>query len=381
MNAAAGWDDVRSIVCVRLDNMGDVLMSTPAFRALKALPGSPAITLLTSSAASGVAPFIPEVDNVIEYDAAWVKNGSEGNHGDRKIIEKLAQSRFEAAVIFTVYSQSALPAATMCHLAGIPLVLAHNRENPYRLLTHWVRESEPENGSRHEVQRQLDLVASVGAYTPNLTMSFRTRAADCEAMRACLHEKGIDAQGGWIVVHCGASAPSRRYGMRPFATVIMALRARGYTVVLTGSASERDLVDQIIELCGPGRGLVNASGCLGLGEFACLIEHAGLLVSNNTGPVHIASALGKPVVDIYALTNPQHTPWQTPHRVLYHDVPCRNCYRSICPMGHHACLSKLSPDEVIDAAIELLDAPNGPVQGRVLNMSETHLSKEGTCIP
>ena len=166
-----------------------------------------------------------------------------------------------------------------------------------------------------------------------------------------------------------------------FATVIMALRARGYTVVLTGSASERDLVDQIIELCGPGRGLVNASGCLGLGEFACLIEHAALLVSNNTGPVHIASALGKPVVDIYALTNPQHTPWQTPHRVLYHDVPCRNCYRSICPMGHHACLSKLSPDEVIDAAIELLDAPNGPVQGRVLNMSESHLSKEGTCIP
>ncbi len=58
---------------------------------------------------------------------------------------------------------------------------------------------------------------------------------------------------------------------------------------------------------------------------------APLLVSNNTGPVHIAAAVGTPVVDLYALTNPQHTPWGVPNRVLYHDVPCKYCYKSICP--------------------------------------------------
>jgi hypothetical protein len=67
----------------------------------------------------------------------------------------------------------------------------------------------------------------------------------------------------------------------------------------------------------------------------------------------MAAALGTPVVDLYALTNPQHTPWMVPHRVLYHDVPCRNCYKSICPLGHHNCLRLVSPDDVVSAAVSV----------------------------
>jgi ADP-heptose:LPS heptosyltransferase len=80
-----------------------------------------------------------------------------------------------------------------------------------------------------------------------------------------------------------------------------------------------------------------------------------VLLSNNSGPVHLASALGTPVVDLYALTNPQHMPWQTPHRVLYQDVPCRWCYRSVCPEGHHACLNGVAVDDVVAAASELME--------------------------
>src|SRR5690606_20486470 len=97
---------------------------------------------------------------------------STGYEADRAVIETLRKRDFDAAVIFTVYSQSALPAALMCHLAGIPRVLAHARENPYRLLNPWVRETEPSPQVRHEVQRQLDLVAAVGASTPNLRLVF-----------------------------------------------------------------------------------------------------------------------------------------------------------------------------------------------------------------
>jgi ADP-heptose:LPS heptosyltransferase len=75
-------------------------------------------------------------------------------------------------------------------------------------------------------------------------------------------------------------------------------------------------------------------------------------VSNNTGPVHLAAALGTPVVDLYALTNPQHTPWLVPHRVLSRDVPCRNCYRSVCPHGTNACLD-IPVDSVVAAACEV----------------------------
>ena len=75
-------------------------------------------------------------------------------------------------------------------------------------------------------------------------------------------------------------------------------------------------------------------------------------MANNTGPVHIAAAVGTPVVDLYALTNPQHTPWGVPNRVLFHDVPCKYCYKSVCPQGHHDCLRLVRPEDVVTAVIE-----------------------------
>jgi len=97
------------------------------------------------------------------------------------------------------------------------------------------------------------------------------------------------------------------------------------------------------------------AGDLRLSDLAALLSAAPLLLSNNTGPVHIAAAVGTPVVDLYALTNPQHTPWQVAARVLNHDVPCRNCYKSVCPAGHHDCLRKVAPQTVAAAALELLE--------------------------
>jgi ADP-heptose:LPS heptosyltransferase len=96
------------------------------------------------------------------------------------------------------------------------------------------------------------------------------------------------------------------------------------------------------------------AGRLGLAGMAALVERAPLLISNNTGPVHVAAAVGTPVVDLYALTNPQHTPWSVPHRVLFHDVPCRYCYKSVCPEAHHNCLRLVPPAAVVDAALALL---------------------------
>src|SRR5690606_30525168 len=126
----------------------------------------------------------------------------------------------------------------------------------------------------------------------------------------------------------------------------------GWRLALTGAPAEHELVER---LAREGYGAaVSLAGALSLAELAALIAEAPLLISNNTGPVHVAAAVGTPVVDLYALTNPQHTPWHVPSRVLYRDVPCRNCYRSVCPEGHHACLEGVSPERVVEAACELL---------------------------
>jgi lipopolysaccharide heptosyltransferase II len=355
------WTEAQNILCVRLDNMGDVLMTTPALRALKAQRPDRRLTLLASQSGAAVAPYVPEIDAVIAYEAPWVKNASSPPEEYQAALTRLQMQRFDAAVIFTVYSQSALPAALMCYSAGIPRILAHSRENPYHLVTDWVREVEPLPEPRHEVQRQLDLVATVGAGTDETTLSFRTTEADHAGLDEVLRAHDVGSAGGWVLAHCGATAPSRRYPAALFAQAIDMLQGAGECVILTGGNSERALVQEVIARSGnPGR-LVNLAGRLTLGQLGALIERAGVLVSNNSGPVHLAAALGTPVVDLYALTNPQHTPWQVPHRLLYHDVPCRNCYRSVCPQGHHACLSAVEPWRVAQAAFELLE---DPVRGR-----------------
>jgi lipopolysaccharide heptosyltransferase II len=348
------WAAARRVLAVRLDALGDVLMTTPALRALKASAPGCQVTLLTSSAGARVAALVPEIDDVITHDVPWMKATARRGGGamDRALITRLRRGRFDAAAIFTVYSQNPLPAALLCLLADVPLRLAHCRENPYQLLTDWVPDPEPGRLVRHEVRRQLDLVATVGARTPDERLSLRVPAAARDRVAVLLDRLGLDSDG-WVLVHPGASAPSRRYPPDRFAEAAQRLAARtGREIVFMGRADEGDLIESIrTSMQAPSH---SVAGRVDLGEMAALVARAPLLISNNTGPVHVAAAVGTPVVDLYALTNPQHTPWAVPHRVLFHDVPCRYCYKSVCPELHQNCLRLVEPGAVVEAALDLL---------------------------
>lgn len=361
---AQDWRNVKRLLAVRLDNLGDVLMTTPALAAIRqALPGVHT-TLLASPAGAALQPHLPDVDEVITFEAPWVQSrcsAAEAGPAVQDLVRRLAAGRFDAVVVFTVCTQSALPMAMVAMQAGIPLRLAHCRENPYHLLSHWVRDAEvPADGMRHEVQRQLDLLAAVGIAPPARGLPGRPAAGlrfvpgpgDAASLAAKLGQAGMDASAPWFVVHPGASAESRRYPAERFAKAAQAVaEAGGGHAVIVGGAAEAALVQAARPAHAPSTTLV---GGLSLGELAALIGGARITLCNNSGPAHIAAALGAPVVVLYALTNPQHTPWQAPARVLSHDVPCRNCLRSVCPMGHHACLLGVPADVVADAAVRLM---------------------------
>jgi lipopolysaccharide heptosyltransferase II len=359
----ASWEQARKILCVRLDNMGDVLMCTPAMRALRnALPGR-SLTLLASPGGAALAPFIPDVDAVITYAPPWMKSSQPHEpRCDMEMVERLREQGFDAAVIFTTYSQSALPAAMLCYLAGIPLRLAHCRENPYHMLSDWVPEQEPEHGVRHEVRRQLDLVATVGCRTRDERLCFSVHESDRAWMQQRLQALGVGIERPWILMHPGASAPSRRYPAAHWSRLIAQL-ASEFDIVLSGDGNEAELIASIIQQAGEHIGRVHSlAGQLSLGQLGAAISLASVVVSNNTGPAHMTAAIGTPLVDLYALTNPQHTPWQVANRVLFHDVPCRFCYKSVCPQGHNECLTKVEPAQVVEAVHSLLhdtsrDAP------------------------
>lgn len=330
-------------------------MTTPAIRALKCSSQERRLTLLTSPAGAKVAELVPEIDDIIVYQSPWMKATAPRTDAqeDYAMIEQLRNARFDAAVIFTVYSQNPLPAALLCYLAEIPLRLAHCHENPYQLLTDWIPDPEPAQGIRHEVQRQLDLVATVGCWTNDQRLSIRVPANARVRLQTLLDHIEIDCDRTWIVMHPGSTAPSRRYPPEKFAEVALLLKSEmGCQMVFTGISEEQALIEQIRAVTGGDS--YSLCGRLQVAELAALIEAAPLLISNNTGAVHVAAAVNTPVVDIYALTNPQHTPWAVPHRVLSHDVSCKYCYKSVCPAGHHDCLRLITPEEVVAAAKELL---------------------------
>lgn len=396
------WGNACKLLCVRLDSLGDVLMTTPAIAALasgmtrtsrdsgdSADPRGPAdsvdsgeavrvqrrhVTLLTSPAGAAAASHVPDIDAVIAWQAPWVKgHATSGEHppDQSTIIEQLRAHCFDAAVIFTVYSQSALPAALLCTWAGIPLRLAYCRENPYRLLSDRIPEHEPHEGVRHEVRRQLDLVARVGARTADERLRFRVDDGERKRIAARLAAHNLRPGDVLVPIHPGASAPSRRYPPERFTALARALTSLGCRVVVTGSADERGLAAGIAAAAG----VPCMAGELSLGELGALIEAAALLISNNSGPVHIAAALGTPVVDLYALTNPQHTPWRVPHRLLFHDVACKYCYQSVCPEGHHLCLRGIEVEEVLGAACQLLRIRGKSLGGGIMRVASARFGR------
>jgi lipopolysaccharide heptosyltransferase II len=354
------WGAARRILAVRLDNLGDVLVTTPAIHAVKAaLPGVE-LTLLASPVGAQVGRLNPDIDSVIVYQAPWMDPWQRlPQDGDReqRMIATLRDGHFDGAIIFTSFRQSPLPAAYLCYLAGIPLRLAASIDGPGSLLT--TRHKHPDR-MMHEVERGLDLIGAIGLPAAELDLVLQVPDGDRERIGELIHVRGIDRDRPVVVIHPGCSMPARTYPWERYAEVGDLLVERlGATVELTGTADERALVDQVYARMRPEtrREAHRLAGTLPFATFCALIETADLLITNNTGPMHVAAALKTPVVTLFALTNPpeQWGPWRVPHRQLYHDVPCRLCYSRVCPYGHE-CLSLITPEMVTDAAEELLAA-------------------------
>jgi lipopolysaccharide heptosyltransferase II len=352
------WRSARNILLIRLDNLGDMLLMTPAFHAVKTSLPQARLTLLASPVGAQVGLLDPDIAEVITYQAPWVDPWRKLPHDsarEQHMIARLKAYHFDGAIIFTSFRQSALPAAYMCYLADIPLRAAASIDGPGSLLT--TRHKHPER-MMHEVERGLDLVGALGMETTERDLVLKVPGEALAEVSVLLAQKDMHGHP-LVVVHPGCSMPARTYPWEMYAQVIDRLIERtGAYVVVTGSEEERELVDHIIERIRlPYRNhVLPIAGILPFPQFCALIQLADLVITNNTGPMHIAAAVKTPVVVLFALTNPpeQWRPWQVPQRLLYHDVPCRICYSRVCPYQHE-CLRLVSPQMVVDAAMELLE--------------------------
>jgi lipopolysaccharide heptosyltransferase II len=355
------WQEVRKILVVRLDNLGDVLLATPAIRAVKAALPEAAISLLASPNGAQAGRLNSDITEVIVHEAPWVDPWQELPHDadrERAIIDRLRCEQFDAAIIFTSWRQSPLPAAYLCYLAGIPLRLAASIDASGSLLT--TRHRYPD-AVMHEVERGLHLVSAIGIPPADkhlvLTIPTESRERASRFRNGLAEQRIADRIRPLVVVHPGSTMPARRYPPEQYADVIAALVTDvGAHVVITGVEAESDLIGHIVCRLAPEirESVQDVAGALPFGDVCALIEAADLVVTNNTGPMHIAAATATPVIALFALTNrpEQWGPWLVPHRILNRDVPCRYCHARICPFDQE-CLSGISGQDVVAAAREL----------------------------
>jgi ADP-heptose:LPS heptosyltransferase len=324
------------VLAVRLDNEGDVLLAGPAIRALAA--GAGQVTLLCGPRGRQAAVLLPGVDDVLCWRASWIdpEPGPVVRADVEALIAEVAARAPDLAIVFGSFHQSPLPTALLLRLAGVPWIGATSADYPGALLDLRHRVDD----DVHEVERSLDLVRHAGFDLP-------------PGDRGELRVRGVPRHrpaDDYVVVHPGASVPARAWAPERNAELVAALAAAGRRVVVTGSPAERELTAFVAGSAG-----IDLGGATDFAGLAAVIAGADAIVVGNTGPAHLAAAVGTPVVSLYAPTVPavRWRPWMVPHELLYVDVPCAGCRARVCPVEGHPCLGGVEVDEVV-AAVERL---------------------------
>ena len=320
------------VLIARVDNEGDVLLAGPAVRAVAA--GAGRVTLLCGPRGSQAAALLPGVDEILVRRAEWID--PEPQPVDRAaldaFVDDLAARAFDEAIVLTSFHQSPLPLALLLRMAGVPRIAATSVDYPGSLLDVRHRISD----DVHEVERSLSLVAALGYALPD---------GDDRALR--VRRPGEAPLGrGYVVVHPGASVPARAWAPERHAALVDALVAEGRRVAVTGGPGERELTARVAGAAG-----IDLGGRTDLAGLADVLAGADCVVVGNTGPAHLAAAVGTPVVSLYAPTVPavRWRPWQVPHELLHVDVPCAGCRARECPVPGHPCLGGVDIEEVAAA--------------------------------
>jgi ADP-heptose:LPS heptosyltransferase len=334
---------MRAIV-VRLDNDGDVLLAGPAIRAVAA--GADHVTLLCGPRGAAAAALLPGVDELIVRRAEWID--PEAPPIDRAdldaYIDAIAAVKADAAVVLTSFHQSPLPSAFVLRLAGVSRIAAISEDFPGSLLDHRL----PDPGDVHESQRALGVAAAFGFALPE---------GDDGGLAVRTADPAIELPRRFVVVHPGASVPARAWSPERNRDLVAALAGPGRDVVVTGAPAERELTAFV---AGPPRdGVSDLGGATSLAELAGVLARADAVVVGNTGPAHLAAAVGTPVVSLFAPTVPaaRWRPWGVPSELLFMDVPCAGCRARVCPVAGHPCLSGVTVADVLGALNRLSPVP------------------------
>ncbi len=335
------------IVVVAPSWIGDTLLAQPLFARLhQKLPG----LKLDALAPAWTAPVLarmPQIDEVIEAPFG---------HGELRLLERWRLGRqiraagYDQAIVLPNTFKSAL----VPWFADIPLRVGFVGESRYGVIN---------------IRHKLDAVAlplmaeryAKLAEPPDAPPARPLRAVRLEVNEAnlviTLSRLGLHRSREIAVLCPGAEfGPAKRWPTAHFAALAAALAARGLAVWLIGSAKDKPVAEEIVAQCDAS--VLSLCGRTDLGAAIDLMSLASVVISNDSGLMHIASALGRPLVAIYGSSSAEHTPPLNPGaRIVKLDIECSPCFARECPLGHFRCMNELNPELVLSAVDALGRSP------------------------
>jgi ADP-heptose:LPS heptosyltransferase len=350
------YNPIKRILAIRLDNIGDIVMLSPALRALRSAYPVAHITLMASPAGSQVAPLLPWVDDVIVWRAVWQEIGKDLPVEPEKeyaLVALLEKHQFDAAFIFTSFSQSPYPPAYASYLAGIPIRVGQSEAFGGGLLSHWVK---PLAVETYQVERNLHLLREVGIPAAEEQMELQTGPDEISSVEAMLGAAGIGAGVPFMVLAPGASAAARRYDETRFEQVVQQLTGTtSMPLVLIGSRREVGKFPRLETLAKNHPMVHSLIGQTTVTELAETIRRSAVVLCNNSGSMHIAAAFQRPTVILFSGTETmeQWLPRNARMRVLNQPTECTPCRDFQCRYNME-CLD-IPAEEVITAVVELLE--------------------------
>lgn len=330
------------VLIARLDSLGDVLICGPAIRAVAQ---HAEVVFLCGPRGEAAARLLPGISSILVWDCPWIAAHAPDVDGDdvTRFVDDVRGLGVSEAIILTSFHQSPLPLALLFRLAGIARITAASSDYPGSLLDVRLRPGEDFPEMIHEVTRALTIVGAAGYPSSD----------DALALRDLPDSNELTGPEPYIVLHPGASVPSRMWPLGGFVRAARMLCEIGHRVVITGDSGEVALTRQIAQAVPD---VIDLGGSCNLGELAAVLSRASVVVVGNTGPAHLAAATGTPVVSLFSPVVPftKWAPFGVPLIALGdQEAPCKETRAKECPVEGHPCLARVRPEEVVRAVLEL----------------------------
>jgi len=338
----------KRILVIRLDRIGDVVLSTPVVQALREAYPHALIAMMVRPACRELVEGNPHLNDVLLYD----KDGAQRSIlATVRFARRLRRVDFDTAlVLHPTHRAHWIP-----WLAGIPTRIGYDRKSDW-LLTHRVPHRKQE-GAQHEARYALEMLRVFGLEPPAPQPLIRVRPEAASRVASLWRQAGFASSEIVAAIHPSASCVSKRWMPQRFAEVADRLIEQTKSrIVLVAGAEDRAFAQAVEQAMRHPP--MNLAGHLSLGELAALLQRCQVLISNDSGPVHIAAAVGCPVVAIFGrnqrgLSPQRWGPLGERHVILHKDVGCVTCLAHECDIAFR-CLTSLSVDEVYEAAARVI---------------------------